>query len=470
MALKKSSKKKGPDEEPGPSKDEVIPKDEKKDEGHIAGSEEEEEVIDKKVEEEAEEYRKKIVSRPKTISFTPSTLGRRKTEQASKTWKPLGAGVLLLAIAIVGLITSGNLIMTIENKPLYSPNTGSLKGYIINKDGERLAGARVDIVGKALTAYTNADGKYEFKSIPKGECILEATFPGYRTLKFPTMILGGTQLQGIGDTNLTLPKVTALGSDLTKAMALLRGQVLDNNQNPEAGATVRDEVLGKNVTSDKDGKFNLSLVNVGKRTLVVRMSGFYDQRVTFYLVSNETVLKVSLTPGNGTRIQDMTSGTGHIKGQVVDLEGKPIPFALVEANGTALTSNSTGHFDLPVEAGIVTVTATAVSKTSTYTRTYVGTGDDGAVVQLALDFDIPATQAGDRDALRANLTTCGAAMVGMSAFMLFTAVTALKRRRFWIAVTGSLFGAVMMLVTFQYGIVLGLVAFALLILSRKEFE
>jgi hypothetical protein len=37
-------------------------------------------------------------------------------------------------------------------------------------------------------------------------------------------------------------------------------------------------------------------------------------------------------------------------------------------------------------------------------------------------------------------------------------------------VPGSLFGAVMMLVTFQYAIVLGLVAFGLLIFSKREFE
>jgi len=470
MAPKKTSKNSDPDDEPGPSEDELVPKDEKKGEGHIAKSEEEEELIDKKVEEESQDYRRKLVVRPKTISFTPSTLQRRKIEAPKKTWKPLGAGVLLLVIAIVGLITSSNLIMTIENRPLYSPNTGSLKGYILNNDGERLAGARVDIVGKSLTIYSNADGKYEFKSIPKGECILEATFPGYRTVTFPTMILGGTQLQGIGDTNLTLPKVTALGTDFTKVTALLRGQILDNNQNPEAGATVRDEALGKNATSGNDGSFDLGAVPVGKRTVVVRLSGFYDQRVTFYLVSNSTSLTVTLSPGNGTRIQDLTSGTGHIRGQVLDEKGAPVPYALVEANGTALLANATGHFDLSVDAGIVTVTATAVSKTSTYARTYVGTGADGAEVLLALDFDIPATLPGDRDALRADLTTCGAVMIGLSAFMLFTAIRAFQRRGFWLPVGGSLLGAVMMFVTFQYAVFLGLAAFALLIFSKRELE
>jgi hypothetical protein len=84
--------------------------------------------------------------------------------------------------------------------------------------------------------------------------------------------------------------------------------------------------------------------------------------------------------------------------------------------------------------------------------------------------DIPTSMSGDRQALKDNLTTCGLAIVAMSAFMICTAVFTFMRRRFWIAVTGSLFGAVMMLVTFQYGIVLGIIAFILLVFARREFE
>jgi hypothetical protein len=57
----------------------------------------------------------------------------------------------------------------------------------------------------------------------------------------------------------------------------------------------------------------------------------------------------------------------------------------------------------------------------------------------------------------------------MSIFVLVTGLIATKRRKFWIVITGSLFGSVFMLVTFQFGIILGLLAFGLLLFSRREF-
>ena len=474
MPEKKASKK-TEDKEAEPSKDDEDVKgvsDTSKDEDleHIGGSEEEEERIDEKVEKETEEFHKKMSARPRTVSFTPSLLQKKTRIEIEKTWKPLAAGGFLLAIAIVGLITSSNLILTVYDQPLYSPNEGGLKGYILNKDGERLAGARVAITDTTIIRYTDTNGHYEFKSIPKGERVLIVSYPGYRTIKFPTMILGGTQVTGIGDTNLTLTKVNVIVTDLTVGTSQVRGHVVDNNLNPEFNATVKDEATGNTTRTDHNGNFDLGTFPVGKRTLSVTLQGFYIQHIVFFATPDLNLTRIDLTPGSGNMTHDLTLGGAIVSGLVMDEYNRPVPFALIEINGSIRVSDTMGYFSEQVDAGVVTVTATGVSKTTSGVKTYVQAINDQPIHTITVVTDIPTSMSGDRQALKDNLTTCGLAIIAMSAFMMFTAVTTFMRRRFWIAVTGSLFGAVMMLVTFQYAIVLGIIAFILLVFARREFE
>jgi len=167
---------------------------------------------------------------------------------------------------------------------------------------------------------------------------------------------------------------------------------------------------------------------------------------------------------------DLTLGGAIVSGLVMDEYNRPVPFALIEINGSIRVSDTMGYFSEQVDAGVVTVTATGVSKTTSGVKTYVQAINDQPIHTITVVTDIPTSMSGDRQALKDNLTTCGLAIIAMSAFMMFTAVTTFMRRRFWIAVTGSLFGAVMMLVTFQYAIVLGIIAFILLVFARREFE
>jgi hypothetical protein len=474
MPEKKASKKLQ-DKQVEPSKDEedvkvVSDKSEEVDLEHPGGSEEEEERIDETVEKEVEQFHKKITARPHTVSFTPSLLQKQTRIEVEKTWKPLAAGSFLLAIAIVGLITSSNLILTVYNQPLYSPNEGGLKGYILNKDGERLAGARVGIIGTTLIRYTDTNGHYEFRSIPKGERVLIISYPGYRTVRFPTMILGGTQVTGIGDTNLTLTKVNVMLTDLTVGADHVKGRVLDNNLNPEFNATVKDEATGNTTHTDHNGTFDLGTFPTGKRTLVVSLAGFYTQHTVYFTTTDLTLSGISLTPGSGNMTADLTQGVGILSGTVIDEYNRPVPYALIDINGTAQVSDAQGHFSLSIDAGVVTVTATGISKTTSGVKTYVGSSGEMSLPPISVMTDIPTSMSGDRQALKDNLTTCGIAIIAMSAFMICTAVFTFLRRRFWISVTGSLFGAVMMLVTFQYAIVLGIIAFILLVFARREFE
>jgi len=210
--------------------------------------------------------------------------------------------------------------------------------------------------------------------------------------------------------------------------------------------------------------------SVSKRTLVVTLSGFYTQYTIFFTTTDLTLSGISLTPGTGNMTRDLTLGGGFVSGFVVDEYNRSVPYALVDINGSSQVCDAQGKFSIQVDAGVVTLTATGASKTTSALKTYVDSSGTSPSYRITIMNDIPTSMSGDRQALKDNLTTCGLAIVAMSAFMIFTAITTFMRRRFWIAVTGSLFGAVMMLVTFQYGIVLGIIAFILLVFARREFE
>jgi len=434
-----------------------VPEDEKK--GR------EEKRIDKIAEKEADEFRQKLKDR--RGAFTPSTVRKKDTKPVKRTWKPKVAGVLLVVIAIIGLITSTNLILTANNTPLYSPDSGGIKGYVLNEDNERLVGAMVMVEGTDLVTYTNENGKFKITDIPRGEHTLVATFPGYNTIKFPTMILGGTKVDSIGDTNLTLPKAQVDLEDRTTGTGPVRGVITDNNGNPENNVTVTDLVNGNNITTGVDGRFDLGAMVVGVGEIKVTKALYNEQTIRFYITPHRDELEILLSPGNGSDTLDMTEGLVWVSGTVQDTAGRPVPNALVEANGTAVMTDNAGTFMLQVEAGEVTITATAEAMSSTSIKTFLdGSGGD-------FGFEVKASTAkvlpGDRGPLTSRLQVCGLVIIAMSVFVLFTGLVSTRRTRFWVVITGSLFGSVFMLVTFQFGIILGLVAFGLLLFSRREF-
>jgi hypothetical protein len=383
-------------DEAGVAKDDAVPGKGKGPTRPSSDKEREARRIEKQAEKEADEFRRKLKDR--RGAFTPSTVIKKAEAPVKMTWKPIAAGILLIAVSVIGLVTSTNLIMTANDSPLYSADSGGIKGFVLNEDNERLAGAKVTFEGTDLVTYTNENGKFVFKKVPRGEHDMVATYPGYVTVRFPTMILGGTNIDRIGDTNLTLPKATVRSDDLTTGTASVKGTVYDNNGNPEMNATVRDLVNGKNLTTGSDGRFDLGQLSIGPGEIKVVRSLYKEQTVRFYVTPDREELKVYLTPGDGSETVDMTDGTVTITGRVVDPAGNPVPNALVDANGTAVPTDASGHFSLTVEAGEVTVTGTAIGMSSTAVKVMVD--ESGAEIEIGVQASTTKILDGDREPLR----------------------------------------------------------------------
>ena len=100
---------------------------------------------------------------------------------------------------------------------------GSLSGTVTNSDGAPVAGAKVVVQGAGLQTFTNAQGFYDFPVVLPDTYIVNYTAFGYVNASVSLNISGATTKNLV----LTyLPK------------AIVSGTVLDNDNNPIAGAAV----------------------------------------------------------------------------------------------------------------------------------------------------------------------------------------------------------------------------------------
>jgi Ca-activated chloride channel family protein len=62
-----------------------------------------------------------------------------------------------------------------------APATGQVEGHVRDGEGVALAGARVQVVGTALSALTDSSGSYRLEAVPTGLATLRATHAGHRS-------------------------------------------------------------------------------------------------------------------------------------------------------------------------------------------------------------------------------------------------------------------------------------------------
>ena len=121
----------------------------------------------------------------------------------------------------------------------------------------------------------------------------------------------------------------------------LKGTVVDENNKPITGLTVKVEGLRGNQTlTDSNGKFELSLPDTTKSyTIVLWATGYMMQEYRINKNNNDiqiVMIKDDAKPKKGERLGTVTAvpsdttGTGRIVGTVKDkLTEEPIPFANV---------------------------------------------------------------------------------------------------------------------------------------------
>jgi hypothetical protein len=112
-------------------------------------------------------------------------------EPPPRTWKPLLAGLLLMIVAAGGFVFSG-VYLAIPESAWVSGGTGEIFGQVKGGNETLLAGALVSVGSRE--GRTNETGHFELKDVATGRQVIVVEAPGYRQLRWRTVITGGNPL------------------------------------------------------------------------------------------------------------------------------------------------------------------------------------------------------------------------------------------------------------------------------------
>ena len=145
--------------------------------------------------------------------------------------------------------------------------------------------ARPDIVR------SRPDGHYHYLDLPDGQYTLGVTLPGAGT-RYATAAAQASVVRAPNG-RLTLALV-----DVALTSTTVQGTITNGNAAPVRMATVRIKGSGEQTFSDAQGKYTLSGLEVGSRTLIVSARGYetVTQTVTFDQPGAVQTVNVTLRP------------------------------------------------------------------------------------------------------------------------------------------------------------------------------
>jgi len=157
----------------------------------------------------------------------------------------------------------------------------------------------------------------------------------------------------------------------------INGTVTDDSLVPLVGATV--SANGVSNVTDASGFYSLE-VSPGTYDVTAEMTGYVSQTVSVTVSADVTVIQdfaLSLTPPE----------VGWINGTVTDADsGLPIAGASITADGYSTVTNASGNYELEVEPGTYTVTASLAGYESSQTDVTVAAGET-----ITVDFELRPT-------------------------------------------------------------------------------
>jgi len=205
--------------------------------------------------------------------------------------------------------------------------TKPIGGIVVGPDGQPIGGVEVSVamMNNGWSDSVDADGSGHWRIDGFGYGKVEINASGSAYVAAPDQVISLDD--GTPHTDLVVHVLVG---------ASIGGVVVDTAGNPIAGATV-DVDTSPNITTDRDGKFNVLGVDAGDRRVNVSTDklGSPPQHVT-------------LARGQHVELRFQLEASS-ISGIVVDTQGKPASGVLIHAEGamsSAVLSDAAGHFDL----------------------------------------------------------------------------------------------------------------------------
>ncbi|ROZ79731.1 carboxypeptidase regulatory-like domain-containing protein [Ramlibacter sp. WS9] len=256
----------------------------------------------------------------------------------------------------------------------------TVRGVVtLASSGQPLAGVVVkaqSASGAGKSATTDSQGAYLLQGIAPGAINLAASSNGYQTLTAQVTLDAGM-------TAVFSPAMYLAGGT-APTEAHIKGRLLSFGSNV-ALAGVAVQVTGAtqaNAQTDAQGAFDIA-VSGGAHTVTYTLAGYVTQ-------TQQIILSGGATADVGSIVFKPTRTTSSMRGSVTDLQGQPVPGAIIAIQGgPSATANAAGAYSIPEFTGLqlsVKVSASGYT-TRDFSLTLTLPGD---VVQ---DFKLPSLTA-----------------------------------------------------------------------------
>ncbi len=173
-----------------------------------------------------------------------------------------------------------------------------------------------EIHGKTYTAYSNAEGVFDFGTFRAGKLSLTFTLEGY--------ITATTEVNLVGDLNLAVVLDREVNNTLTGKITIADADTNFANDVPLSNATITLErntstnTFAKSTTTDTSGNYTFSGLTAGVYSLVVECEGYLTVRQTIYVRYNETTIQNVRIEAIPQADEGEVVANGYAAGKVVD--------------------------------------------------------------------------------------------------------------------------------------------------------
>lgn len=237
--------------------------------------------------------------------------------------------------ASIEIKSNETVFLDIEMTPL--AETGAIAGFVYNKDSGHALEDVVVSIGSHETE-TDQDGKYFMRGIPAADYIITAQKAGYQGYSGSVTVTAGEIARH--DIEMTASSTTGT----------VKGIVTDKST-----GTALENVLvfigSTDTKTDNEGRYQLTGIEAGSKTIIARKSGYEDFSGTVEVKAGDIVsYDIELTA---------SPTTGGVQGTVTEsLFALPLEDVLVSIGTSETKTNEKGFYELTgIEAGPRTIQA-----------------------------------------------------------------------------------------------------------------
>ncbi len=420
------------------------------------------------------------------------------------------AGILLIIVFFLNLLLPINFILAIQEIETSSGLT-SLKGKVLDADGTPVDNVTVEILNSNYTTSTKADGKYKFESVPVGEAEIHFFKPGYQKIIVKKTLFSKSFLSqgGLNDNVINIPGelssglfVGAIEGPINSSKFFIKefnktlsGIITNRTGFKLQNANLKLMGLNKSANTDDHGRFYFYDVPPGIINIQITILG--NKNITgfrFLFAKNGSIgtfdYNFTFLENLNKQIDLVTGRTGVISGEVNIAQNNTISKLKVKLftvqpsntsdNNKILYSEKfldrTGKFRFEnIPLGIYNLEINGIGYSILEIKN-ISVENNSNTELLDLDLEkLEDSLIVEEDILNEYTIICIIILFLLSIVTLIGAVCAIRHKRYSLAFTGALCGALPgILALGQINIcgagLISVVALFLLVFSRNDFE